>query len=444
MRAYDIRGVFGSEIGLRDFLDFGKAVGTVVDGPVIVARDARVHGEACLYAFTSGVLEEGEEVNILGICPIGLLSYAVEHLKTDIGVMVGASHNPPEYTGLKFLGKKGQYCRFLDEKIRNVFLEKSFKRVSWRDAARAYRVDLRANYIEFILSKVDLEKEVSLASDCMNGSTGAIWRGVLDQLNCSYRILNEKPDGFFPCGVPEPKLKNLTVLMQTVRQGNFDMGLAFDGDGDRVVLVDEKGRVASPEMTAALLVKFLKDSKSKTVVASIDSSRLIELVAEEEGLKVVRVPVGHAHVIEAIKKTDALIGFERSGHITIPSLRLFDDAILIAAKLIEIRSRLSIPLSEFFDKLPRFHNQTFSLECPDAHKFKIVEDIGRELEKNLPVSKLDGVKIDMDEGWILIRASNTQPLIRVTVESNTEEGCRKLAEYAKKLVSTKLKSSQVV
>ena len=178
-----------------------------------------------------------------------------------------------------------------------------------------------------------------------------------------------------------------------------------------------------------VLIAISTSGNSPNVVAAAEA-------ALEKGLKVIRTPVGHFYIIEAVKKHKAVLGFERSGHMTIPSLRLFDDAILVAAKLLEICSKLEEPLSKFFDKLPTYLSTEVSLECPDSIKFKVVEAISNELKaKFKKVDTIDGVKVYTDKGWFLIRASNTQPLIRITVEAKNEKNLQELLNYAKSLVA---------
>ncbi|RLE81107.1 MAG: hypothetical protein DRJ51_04505 [Thermoprotei archaeon] len=431
LRAYDIRGVIGDELRLEDFLDFGRAVGTVAQGIVIVGRDARIHGEICERAFVSGVLEMGTDVSALGITPIGMLSYAVEALNGDIGVMVGASHNPPEYNGLKFLGRRGKYSKELDARIRKVFLEKNFKNVDWQNIGRLKRVDIRDEYVDFVASKASPERSVSLAVDCKNGAVGVVLREILDRLGCNYIIINEEPNGLFPAGVPEPKPENLKDLMRIVREKGFDLGLAFDGDGDRVVLIDDRGRFVEPEKLAILFMHYLGKRGDK-VVASIDSSHILEEEAKKLGIEIVRTRVGHAYVVRAVWELGAIMGLERSGHMTIPSLREFDDGILLAAKIIEVKSKISEKLSAFLDKIPKLYARSLVVKCPDDVKFDVIRKVREELEKKgLNVVTIDGVKVIYDEGWFLIRASNTQPLIRIMVEARTEGGLKELLEYAK-------------
>jgi len=435
-RAYDIRGVVEYELTLEDYLSFGKAVGTVAEDFVVVGRDARVHGEICEKAFVSGVLSRGVDVRATGVVPIGVLSYAVEKLKAKIGVMVGASHNPPEYNGLKFFKEGGEYSKELDNKIRRIFIERKFKKFDWRKIGSYEILDIKNDYLSFVLSKVDVKKKIRVAVDCMNGAAGTIIKSLLEKLGCEYKIIHGEPSGLFPLGEPEPKPSKLKELMALVSKGNFDLGLAFDGDCDRVVVIDDKGRYTEPEKTASLIVSFLDTKPGDTIVASVNTSSIIDDVASEKGLKVIRTPVGHFYIIEAVKKHKAVLGFERSGHMTIPSLRLFDDAILVAAKLLEICSKLEEPLSKFFDKLPTYLSTEVSLECPDSIKFKVVEAISNELKaKFKKVDTIDGVKVYTDKGWFLIRASNTQPLIRITVEAKNEKNLQELLNYAKSLVA---------
>jgi len=435
-RAYDIRGIVEYELTLEDYLNFGKAVGTLAEDFVVVGRDARLHGEICEKAFVSGVLSRGVDVKATGITPIGVLSYAIEKLEAKMGIMIGASHNPPEYNGLKFFKEKGEYSKELDNKIRGIFIERKFKKFNWKEIGTYEVVNIKDDYLNFVLSKVDVEKKVKVAVDCMNGTAGTIIRTLLENLGCEYKIFHEEPNGRFPLGEPEPKPSKLKELMTLISKGKYDIGLAFDGDCDRVIVIDDKGHYIEPEKTASLIVSFIDTKPGDTIIASVNTSSVIDDVASERGLKVIRTPVGHFYIIEAVKKYNAVLGFERSGHMTIPSLRLFDDAILVAAKLIEICSKLEEPLSKFFNKLPTYCSAETSINCPDSIKFTVVNDILKALKaKYEKIDTIDGVKVYTNEGWFLIRASNTQPLIRITVEARDKNSLEKLLSYAKSLVT---------
>ena len=441
LRAYDIRGIVEHELMLEDYLNFGKAVGTVAEDFIVLGRDARVHGEICEKAFVSGVLSRGVDVKSVGVTPIGVLSYAVEKLGAKIGVMIGASHNPPEYNGLKFFKEGGEYSKELDNSIRQVFLTKKFKQFNWKSIGSYEKVEVKSDYIDFVLSKVNIKRKIRVVVDCMNGTAGVLIRPLLEALGCDYKIIHEEPSGLFPLGEPEPKPSKLKELMSLVSSGEYDIGLAFDGDCDRVAVVDDKGRFIEPEKVASLFINFLKSKPGDVVVASINSSSVIDDVASGKGLKVVRTRVGHFYIINAVKEHNAIIGFERSGHMTIPILRLFDDAILVAAKLIEICSVMETPLSEFFENLPSYCFKEVSVKCPDSIKFKVVKRISEILKsKYKKVNTIDGVKAYFSGGWFLIRASNTQPLIRISVEAENRRELDEKLEYAKRLVLNTMKN----
>ncbi|HDH07055.1 MAG TPA: hypothetical protein ENF87_01670, partial [Thermoproteales archaeon] len=289
------------------------------------------------------------------------------------------------------------------------------------------------DYISFIASKITLERGVSVAVDTMNATGGVIVRKVFQRLGLNPIILNEEVNGFFPKGAPEPKPSKLTELRETVVSKGLELGLAFDGDCDRVMLIDDRGRFVSPEKTAAYLLYNMEVKKGDIVVTTVNSSLLIDEVAEDLGLKVVRTRVGHFYIIGEVKKLNAVIGFERSGHMTIPSLRLFDDAILVASKILEVKSRTG-RLSEFIDKLPKYFNEEVNVKCSDKIKFRVVEEVKNLVSSEYSIETIDGVRAITSEGWFLVRASNTEPLVRITAEAKTGEKLNELLEYAKKLV----------
>ena len=297
------------------------------------------------------------------------------------------------------------------EKNLEIFLEKSFKDFEWKRIGKVYKVDVKSDYISFIASKITLERGVSVAVDTMNATGGVIVRKVFQRLGLNPIILNEEVNGFFPKGAPEPKPSKLTELRETVVSKGLELGLAFDGDCDRVMLIDDRGRFVSPEKTAAYLLYNMEVKKGDIVVTTVNSSLLIDEVAEDL----------------------AVIGFERSGHMTIPSLRLFDDAILVASKILEVKSRTG-RLSEFIDKLPKYFNEEVNVKCSDKIKFRVVEEVKNLVSSEYSIETIDGVRAITSEGWFLVRASNTEPLVRITAEAKTGEKLNELLEYAKKLV----------
>ena len=438
-RAYDIRGIVNVDLTPEVMLNLGMAFGTCLKrGNVVVGMDARNSGSLFSYALFSGLVSTGVSCTDIGVTPIGVTSYGIEKLKSVGGAYIGASHNPPEFNGLKLLTKGGNYSHRLDKKVRNVFKSGKFLRVKWDKVGNVERVDIIDDYVKFVVSKVKPEKRLKVGVECLHGTTGVVAPKVFSALGFKVFPLHHTPNGKFPLGAPDPKPEKLIMLKRLVRKKKLDFGVAYDGDGDRLIIIDDKGNLISPERIASFLMKTVGKRKS-SIVVNVECSSVVDDVAKELGIKVKRVRVGHFFILEAIKKYKAFLGVERSGHVSLPSLREFDDAVLVSAKIGELISKLSVPLSEFMKEIPDYPLERVSVKCPDTKKFGVVERIKKRFEGKRNVVTIDGVRINFDYGWVLIRPSNTEPLIRVTAEAKDRKKLKELVSYGISLVRKEMK-----
>ncbi|MEW5761398.1 MAG: phosphomannomutase, partial [Candidatus Thermoplasmatota archaeon] len=282
-------------------------------------------------------------------------------------------------------------------------------------------------YIGYIRKRIKIKKEIKVVLDLGNSACALTAPLLFKKGGINVKTINSNIDGTFPGRGPNPTYQNLSELCENVLKNKADYGAAYDGDGDRVIFVDNKGRIAQTEKIGIILAReILKESKGNVLV-NAPCSMIVEEEIEKFSGKVIRVRVGDVFVCEAIKKYGAVFGMEISAHFFIPSFYIFDDGVLTSYKLAEILSKKEKKLSELLDELPSYPIVEKEYKCSDETKFSIIEDMKAEyLRKGLKVDLIDGLKVIYDEGWIMVRASNTQPIIRLFAEAKSEVFLQKL------------------
>ncbi len=431
-RAYDIRGIYNEDLYPATMLKIGLALGTYAkergETSVVIGNDIRATSTLLSNAFISGLLSAGIDVTNTGTTSFGACAFSGWLLKKDITAYVTASHLPPEWNGVKlYTGEGIGFSAEENEKIRDIVLAGKEEAVLWHDVGNYHEVDLREEYIEYIAKRFDRDifdgKRAVL--DCGNGSMGLVALDVANRVNLKADALFPNPDPSFPNRPSEPTDATLVALKAEVPRKKADFGAAFDGDGDRVVIVDDRGRMLSADQCGVIIARALLEERTGTVLANVECSMLIERELEKLGGKIERIPVGHTFLTKAAKERDAVLGIESSGHYVMPSFFLFDDAMVIPLKIAEILVKTGRKLSELVDELPEFPKQRTNLQCGEAVKFEVMRVLAERLATEYGadrINTMDGIRVDMGEkGWALIRASNTSALIRVTVEGATEE-----------------------
>ncbi len=434
-RAYDIRGIFNDDLYPETMLKIGLALGTYAgergEKSVVVGNDIRTTSPLLSNALISGLLSSGIDVTNVGTTSFGVCAFSGWMLEKDITAYITASHLPPEWNGVKlYTGEGIGFSAEENEKIRDIVLEGKGKEVSWSEVGNYQMVDLRDEYIEYITERFGFEsakKEIVL--DCGNGSMGLVALDVMKQVKLKTEALFSNPDPSFPNRPSEPTDASLGALKAEVTRKRADFGVAFDGDGDRVAIVDDSGRMLSADQCGVIIAKALLEARTGTVLANVECSMLVERELERLGGKIDRIPVGHTFLTMEAKKRNAVLGIESSGHYVIPSFFPFDDAMVIPLKIAEILVKTGKKLSELVDELPKYPKVRKNLQCDDDAKFEVMRVLADRLASEYGadrINTMDGIRIDLKEeeegeGWVLIRASNTSPLIRVTVEGATEE-----------------------
>jgi phosphoglucosamine mutase len=421
-----IRGKIGSEITLDVAVNVGMAIATYVGGKgskIVLGYDSRTSNVMIENAVTAGILQCGCTVLKLGMAPTPLVGYATMKLKADAGVMITASHNPPEYNGIKLWNPDGMAYRQDQERaIEEIIHEKRFKTVSWENIGKIEEIKyVVSEYIKDILDQTDVKPGIKVVVDCANGAASYLSPLILRMAGCSVIAINSQPDGFFPGRLPEPSEKNLQELMKVVKATGADIGIAHDGDADRMIAIDEKGRMADFDKLLAIVSREIGGKIVTTVDASLCTDKCMD---EVEGI-VIRTKVGDVHVAEAIELNNACFGGEPSGTWLHPNFCMCPDGILSALRVIELVQKYG-PLSKQLDEIPSYPTIRDKVNCEDHQKKLVMEGVEEKLhnvfEDVVDVNRIDGVRISMVDGsWVLIRPSGTESFIRITLEATSTE-----------------------
>ena len=431
-RAYDVRGVFNVEVTAEAAARIGMAYGTYLGGSgrVLVARDPRVTSEIFERAFCSGLASTGVDVYLTGMLPIPVANFATAR-GYDAGAYITASHNPPEYNGVRF--RRGDGTGFTREnaEVKEIFFKGGFRLAKWSDVGEMVELNPRQTlreYSDCLLSKLSLERELRVVLDAGNGAAGVIAPHIFREAGAKVTTLNAQPDGTFPGRNSEPNAESLVDLAKTVASIGAAFGAGYDGDADRVVFVDDLGRVVQTEKVGIIIAReILKEKGSGTVIANVECSSIVEEEIPKHGGEVKRVRVGDVFVCEAIKEYSAVFAMETSAHYFYPEFYPFDDPILVSLKLAAILSQREEKLSELADEIPSYPKLHRNFPCEDRIKFKVMEEIIRSLkQKGYTLDLTDGARIVFEDGWALLRPSNTSPLIRASIEAKTEERVQEL------------------
>jgi phosphomannomutase len=441
-RAYDIRGIYKKDIDDDVFRRIGFVLGKK-NKKFLVGHDIRKSGRNLALALIEGLVTSGSKVFFCGKSSFGLCFFSGFKLKVDKTLFVTASHLPKEWNGLKINFGDGEPISSKEiEKIRDKVLKIEGKEIKFKKP-KFKKVNFKKEYIKTLLEKFPLlkEKKLKIVLDCGNGATSLTAPQIFKKFGFEVIELFCNPDPNFPNRDPEPTFEATKILREKVILKKADFGVAFDGDGDRGVIIDDKGRYLSGNQVGIILGKdILKESKNKKVVRTVSCSMAIDEELKKYEAKIIETPVGHTFVISAVKKNKAVLGIEESNHIVIPKYFLFDDAILIPLKIAEILIRERKKLSEIVDQIKIYPFEEIVFECPDEKKFEVVKSLAEKFKKEYKkVNTLDGVKVIFDFGWILIRASNTSPKIRLYVEAKTKEKLKFLKDKFSKIIKQWIK-----
>ncbi len=434
-----IRGVIGEDF-TPDFLaKIGMAIGTYLSegSTVIAGRDPRVSGDMVQNAVISGLLSTGIDVIDIGIAPTPAVQlYTKNH--GDFGLIITASHNPPRFNGVKAIAGDGtELSRNEERKIEDIYQKERFRIVPWdRTGIYSPGGDANSEYVRRILDNVNVEKiknrKFKVAIDCANGASSLTSPYLLEELGVKVVSLNCQPDGRFPGHESEPKPENLNDLMILVKEGDFDLGVAHDGDADRVIFVDEKGNFIPGDKSLALVAKYILEN-GDIIVTPVSSSMAIEEIAKMNGAKVVYTKVGAPIVARKMIEVKAKFGGEENGGMIIPEMQYCRDGAMGLAKVLEIMASTGKNLSELINDLPQYHQGKISVPCANNKKDDVLKELEKEFSEENTIT-IDGVKIVGENWWVLIRPSGTEPIYRIYAEAKTKEKLEELIEKYRKIL----------
>ena len=416
-----VRGVIGQDMNAELVLRIGAALGSMRKGRIAVGRDTRTSGPALASALKAGLMAAGSDVVDLGVLPTPALQYLVRG-RFAAGAVVTASHNPPEYNGVKVIDTDGTEMGDREViQLEDRIFSARFELASWGRVGRQTSApDLVEEYLASVSGAFPGSGEgMTVVVDPGSGAGVRTTPEILSRIGCRVHTLNATPDGSFPNRTPEPTPEGLLPLGRMVKATGAALGIAHDGDADRTVFVDEKGRFLEENREFALVARSLCAGKKGVVVAPVSTSRIIEEVAEASGCSVDYTAVGSIYVARRMmdliaRGTPVVMGGEGNGGLIYQGHQFCRDGAMTAAKMVSILARSGKSLSELADSLPRYHMIKEKIRIGDAHA--LVNHLVRLYSAEKP-DLTDGMRLNRAESWALVRASGTEPLVRITVES---------------------------
>lgn len=424
-RAYDVRGRVNDELTPDVMEAIGHAYAADLNkGTIVVGHDVRESSPDLCQAFVRGITSAGIDVFDCGLAPYGAtLFYSWQ--KVLPSAFVTASHLPQGWNGIKFAHGNGiGFTEQENMRIRNRFFDGH--RASSGQSGSVQTVNVLDQYTDHLRSNVDVGR-VRVLMDCGNGAASVVAPDLFRAAGVDVDVMHGEPDGTFPNRESDVTEESLEHLRERVAAADYDMGVAYDGDADRVAVIDDDGRLLDAEQLAAILLQDVFEREEGPVVANVECSRMLEHIADQYDRDVVRVRVGHTYLFKAIQKYDACLGVEKSGHMGIPHVLPLDDGVAASLYAAEVVSKLDNSLSDAVQLLPDYVRGRFSFNVPDSEKFAVVRNLQERLSREYQrTNTMDGIRVDMDDGWILARASNTSPKIRLTVEADDVGAYEKL------------------
>lgn len=430
-REYDIRGVTGVDIDEEVFESIGKAYGTYMKqkgaSTISMGRDCRVTSPELSQAVARGINSTGLDVLDIGMVATPMLYFSLYNLDVDGGVMITASHNPGEYNGIKLSdGKNSLFGEHIQE-LRKLAEAGEFA----SGTGSTGEADIREDYIKFLKDNLDIQPGLKIAADYGNGMIGIIGPEVFREFGCEITDLYETPDGTFPNHHPDPTVEeNLAELIETVKSNNLEVGLGFDGDGDRIGVIDEKGDIIWGDMLVLIFARdILSREKGSTFIGDVKCSKRLFSGIEDAGGEAIMWKTGHSLIKNKMKVENAAMAGEMSGHIFFADKFFgYDDALYAALRLLEIMSKTGKKVSELLGDIPEsVSTPEIRVDCPEEIKFQLVERVKDQLSQEHEVIDIDGVRVEFPFGWGLIRASNTQPALVLRFEAEDNEKLKQIS-----------------
>lgn len=441
-KAYDIRGIVKTDLTADAVRQIGQAFAseslTQKCNTVVIARDGRLSSPELSTALSEGLRSGGCDVIDIGMVPTPVLYFATHHLKTGTGIMITGSHNPPEYNGLKMLIDGNP---FFGDSIQQ--LRQRIEDGNLNSATGNYREeDVLATYVDTIVNDIKLDKPLNIAVDCGNGVAGVVAAELFKKLGCNITEMYCEVDGNFPNHHPDPsKLENLKDICARIETEQLDLGLAFDGDGDRVGVIDNQQKVIWPDRQMILYSEdVLSRNPGAQIIYDIKSSYHLGNAIKAMGGEPLMWKTGHSFIKSKMKETGALLAGEMSGHIFFKERWFgFDDGLYSAARMLEILSKKTGTAAEIFDQLPdSFNTPELQIHFAEGEHYKFMEEFKQKAQfENADISTIDGMRVNWEKGWGLIRPSNTTPCLVLRFEAEDESTLKEVqAKFREQILKT--------
>ena len=435
-REYDVRGLVDIDLNNDFVYDLGRAIGTYARRQNIkimtLGRDCRLSSEVYQEAVGRGLMASGINVINVDLCATPMLYFSIRHLHAEGGVMVTGSHNPPEFNGFKIcIGPDTIYGEQIQE-LRKIMESGNYASGAGTEQSQS----ISQAYEDYLFDHVQIGRSLKIVVDGGNGVGGIFALPLFKRWGCEVTDIYCEPDGRFPNHFPDPTIPaNLRELIQLVKEKKADAGIAYDGDADRLGVVTDQGEILWGDEILLLFARFiLKDNPGAAIIGEVKCSQKLYDDIARHGGKPIMWKAGHSLIKGKMKEEHALLAGEMSGHLFFADRYFgYDDAIYASARLLEILARSGEKISGILADVPRtFSTPEIRVDCPDHIKFQVVSDIKAYFEKQYAIIDIDGVRIPFADGWGLIRASNTQPVLVLRFEAFTEERLQEIRSMIEK------------
>ncbi|HEX6284118.1 MAG TPA: phosphoglucosamine mutase [Pyrinomonadaceae bacterium] len=433
-----VRGIVGETFTPELAVEFAQAFGTYLDGGrILLCRDTRPSGPMIRSAVLSGLLAAGCEVVDLGVCPTPSMQLAVKWLEADGGIAITAGHNPWRWNALKFVRGDGLYLNPQQaEELLDIFHQGEFLKADWKTIKQSIDyADPIGKHIEALQRAFAVDairkRRLVVAVDCCNGACSLLSTRWLEVLGCEVLALNNDPAAPFP-HAPEPKPATMAQLCALVKAGRADIGFAHDADGERLGLVTDLGEPLSEEMTLALATDIRLRKKPGTVVTNVSTTHAIDCIASHYGGDVVRTPVGQVFISEGLLEHNGVLGGEGSGGVTVPEVHLTHDSAAAIGLILEYLAQTPERVSDMVQHLPRLATLKHDVAVEPHRLYSVLQEFRAVVEQEgLTFDSIDGVKVTLPQGWVHVRASNTESIIRIIVEAKEKTKAAELLDWAR-------------
>jgi phosphoglucosamine mutase len=436
-----IRGLANIELNPTLTKEVGTALATINQGDsVVIGRDTRLTGKMLELALISGINAGSGDVIQLGLAPTPVVAWMIQQTGSNSGVAITASHNPPEYNGLKIFNQDGMSYTLREQlEIEDIIKNEKYEYAEWDSVGIKEETDGIYPYVEMLTESININKEIMIGLDCFCGATSILAPLTFTEFPVQTKIINATPDGYFPAGNPEPSFNSLNRLGKYMQSTGCRIGFGFDGDGDRMMPLTSDGKMVNPDRVLAAYAGYkVKRNKGGIIVTHVGASMAVDEVVNKAGGKVIRTPVGDSFVTEAMTKHGAIFGGEPVGAWVFPEIQMCPSGVLSALKVLETLEFLDQSLEEFIQSAPSYPIKRFKLECPNHKKQKVMSYVFEKYSEVFTdiksISDKDGLRINTKNGWALIRPSGTEPIIRVTIEGRSKSDIENILTQIKQIL----------